>query len=156
MAYYNQNQRNNNARPQQNRNASYNTRQPVEIVAEKLPKDYVDQAEHVIGQVAQERFKISTSKLRNLLSLISKVYNVENLRCEETILPESASQLTMMRIRVVYECGRDAATKTFVEKAHLLQYLKGLGDSREEVIRLFHYMEALVAYHRFIIGGKEG
>ena len=60
----------------------------------------------------------------------------------------------MMRIRTAYEAGRDPATKVFVEKAHLLQYLKGIGTGREDLIAFAHYMEALVAYHRYY-GGKE-
>lgn len=60
----------------------------------------------------------------------------------------------MMRIRTAYEAGRDDTVKTFVEKARLLQYMKGIGSSREDLIRFAHYMEALVAYHRFY-GGRE-
>ena len=44
--------------------------------------------------------------------------------------------------------------RDFVEKAKLLEYIKGISSSRAEMIRFAHYMEALVAYHRFL-GGKE-
>ena len=47
-----------------------------------------------------------------------------------------------------------ALCKTYVEQAKLLEYLKGVGDSREEMIRFAHYMEALVAYHRYL-GGRD-
>lgn len=46
----------------------------------------------------------------------------------------------MMRIRFAYECGRDAKVKSFVEKARLMNYLKGTGNSREEFIKLARYM----------------
>ena len=44
--------------------------------------------------------------------------------------------------------------KDFVEQAKLLEYLKGVGDSREAMIQFAHYVEALVAYHRYL-GGRD-
>ena len=69
---------------------------------------------------------------------------------------ESASGLIALRIRMVYEAGRDDAVKLFLERAQLLEYIKGLGDSRAKLMDFAHYMEALVAYHRFILHMKEG
>ena len=42
-----------------------------------------------------------------------------------------------------------------VGAAELIPYLKDIGTSREKLMNYFHYMEALVAYHKFY-GGKEG
>ena len=146
-----------NSRPQQNRGYSAPAPQaPEEIRAMPLPKDYVDEAERVMRTLSTERNKITTSKIRNLLSLVSDIYNTENLRTEKELLPESVTALTMMRIRVVYEAGREDAVKSFVRESKLLQYIKGIGTDREALIAFAHYMEALVAYHRFIIGGREG
>ena len=79
---------------------------------------------------------------------------MEKLRTEKELCPDSVARVGMMRVRTAYEAGRDGATKSFVEKARLLQYLKGIGKDREDLIRFAHYMEALVAYHRYY-GGKE-
>ena len=98
--------------------------------------------------------KITTSKLRNILSLLLDVYNTEMLRTEETICPDSQVKLQMARIRIAYECGRDRNTKEFVDAAHLLPWLKDIGNSRAKAIRYVHYLEAIVAYHRFF-GGRE-
>ena len=49
---------------------------------------------------------------------------------------------------------RHESDQSDMEKAQLLAYIKGIGNSRAEMIRFAHYMEALVAYHRFM-GGKE-
>ena len=57
-------------------------------------------------------------------------------------------------VRIVYDAGREQAVTTFLETTKLLNYIKGIGNSRAEMIRFAHYMEALVAYHRFM-GGKE-
>lgn len=125
-----------------------------EIHPESVPADYVDSAETVMRALTQENNRLTTSKIRNLLSLVSDIYNVEKLRTEKELLPESVAKVNMMRVRTAYEAGRDNTVKAFVEKAKLLQYLKGIGTSREALINFAHYMEALVAYHRFF-GGKD-
>lgn len=67
------NDRNSQGR-QSNRNAA---RPPREITARPLPANYVDEAERVIRSLYDERNKISTNKIRNLLSLVSEIYNRE-------------------------------------------------------------------------------
>ena len=78
----------------------------------------------------------------------------ENLRTESELSEESQAAVGLMRIRFAYEGGRDSKVKDFIAKAYLLEYLKGIGSSRDDFIRFAHYMEALVAYHRFF-GGRE-
>lgn len=150
---------------------NYDTRPRQEASKEieplKLPEDYVDQAESVIrkfDRIDEKTNKpaktISTSKLRNLLSLASEIYNVENKSTASRIKAQSLARINQMRIRVAYECGREAETKSFVVEAKILNYLKYLSQehdgSREETIRFAHYMEALVAYHRYYdLKGKE-
>lgn len=152
MAYNNNNNRPNN---NYNRNRDNNNSQPQQPkTAKPLPKNYVDCAEKVIIEL--EKPHITTSKIRNLLSLISDIYNVENIRTGNNITKESEAGLTRLRIRMVYEAGRDKAVKAFLEKSNLIEYLKDIGTDREKLINYAHYMEALVAYHRFLIGGREG
>ena len=125
-------------------------RQAEESVPD-FPKDYVDFAENLMKTRSRQ---ITTSKLRNILSLLMDVYNTEILRTETELLEESKVKLQMARIRIAYECGRDRNTKEFVEGAYLLPWLKAVGSSREQAIRYIHYLEAIVAYHRFW-GGRE-
>ena len=146
----------NNNFPQRNFNQRPAVPQPPEIRALPLPEDYVDAAEAVMRKLSNNSKKITTSKIRNLLSLVSDIYNMENLRDASELLPDSKTALTMMRIRVVYEAGREQTVKEFVTEAKLLEYIKGIGNDREKLINFAHYMEALVAYHRYYIGGREG
>ncbi len=125
--------------------------QAPEIRPLPVPEQYVDEAERVMQGYAD---KITTTKLRSFLALTDDIYNVENLRTEATLLPESQLKIMRLRVRVVYDAGRDRDVKTFVEQAKLLSYLKGIGTSRTAMIQFAHYMEALVAYHRFL-GGRE-
>lgn len=113
---------------------------PPEITPKKVPEDYVDEAERI---------------MRSLMSLVTDIYNTENIRTEEKLLPESIVKLNLMRVRVAYECGRDDTVKSFVAQTNLLEYLKGISTDRADLIRFAHYMEALVAFHRYF-GGKEG
>ena len=135
---------------------SYNSRSsygqqkelPPEITPKKVPEDYVDEAERIMRS-------LMSSKIRNLLSLVTDIFNTENIRTEEKLLPESIVKLNLMRVRVAYECGRDDTVKSFVAQTNLLEYLKGISTDRADLIRFAHYMEALVAFHRYF-GGKEG
>ena len=123
----------------------------------EFPEDYVEEAEKKIQEYTTKvnrRSWITTTKLRNILSLLMDVYNVEKLRVDQTISEESHVKLQMARIRLAYECGRDRITKDFVDHTNLLPWLKNAGKSREKVLNYIHYVEALVAYHRYY-GGKE-
>lgn len=161
MAYnqYNNNyNRNNNGKNNRNNgNYSGNNNQnslPPVIDPKKLPEDYIDLAEKVMRGIMSEGKAITTSKIRRLYNLITEIYNEEYLRTEENLSQESISAIGLARIRFAYESGRDNAVKQFILKAELLAYLKGIGNDRESFIRFSRYMEALVAYHKFM-GGKE-
>lgn len=142
---------------------SYNSRSsygqqkelPPEITPKKVPEDYVDEAERIMRSLMSQPKKVTTSKIRNLLSLVTDIYNEENIRTDEKLPPESIVKLNLMRVRVAYECGRDDTVKSFVAQTNLLEYLKGISTDRADLIRFAHYMEALVAFHRHF-GGKEG
>ena len=136
---------------------------PHETQPLRVPSNYVDIAEQTMRTYFEKQEechgrKITTTKLRNLLSLVSEVYNVENLRTERQLLPESVTKLNLMRMRAAYECGRDATTKDFVWPAKIMEYLKWFStaqpDSRAGLIDFYHSMEALVAFHRYL-GGSE-
>lgn len=98
---------------------------PPEITPKKVPEDYVDEAERIMRSLMSQPKKVTTSKIRNLLSLVTDIYNTENIRTEEKLLPESIVKLNLMRVRVAYECGRDDTVKSFVAQTNLLEYLKG-------------------------------
>ena len=111
-----------------------------------FPGDYVEFADTLMQQQCKN---ITTSKLRKILSLFMDVYNTENLRTDEAIAQENVTRLQLAKIRLVYECGREEKVKAFAEDAYLFHWLKEAGTSREMVLRYIHYLEALVAYHRY-------
>lgn len=147
-----------NRRPQQTAPAQA---APVRVApaahrAKPLPKNYVDQAEAIIQSMKaaadnDRRIKVITStKLRNLFGLFSDSYN-SCLRMESNELQdEQLSALRAARVRIVYECGREEAVKSFVEKTDMLSYLYDIGSSKEKLVNYYHYLEALVAYGRYV------
>lgn len=136
-----------------NNRANVTNDQPEPVKPKKLPVNYVDEAERVMGELKAKR-GITTSKIRAIHALVADIYNAENLRSEAELLEESQLKLMRLRVRIIYDAGREQAVRAFVEKAQLLEYIKGIGKSRAEMIQFAHYMEALVAYHRYY-GGRE-
>lgn len=120
---------------------------------------YVKKAEQVIKQLSQNTDKrgnvrwITTSKIRNLLAMSADIYN-EVLLSPEKLSDEQSARIDYLRVRFVYEAGRDTDVKNFVEKAQILKALEEVRGSRKQYILFNHYMEALVAYHRYY-GGRD-
>ena len=119
------------------------------IPAKKLPENYVDEAERVMLAIHDAPgSKITTSKIRRFLTLITEIMNDERRRSSDELLPSSKAKIQMARVRIAYEAGRESTVRTFAEKSSLISYLKGIGDSRRDFIKLGEYVEALVAWHR--------
>ena len=137
---------------------------PPETIPRKVPENYVDEAERIMRVLISSGTTVTTSKIRNLLSLVTDIYNDESIRTEDKLKPDSVVKLNLMRVRVAYEYGRDNGEsvgkdkvypmKEFITQAHLREYLKGISTDRADLIRFAYYMEALVAFHRYL-GGKE-
>ena len=137
---------------------------PPETIPRKVPENYVDEAERIMRALISSGTTVTTSKIRNLLSLVTDIYNDESIRTEDKLTPDSVVKLNLMRVRVAYEYGRDNGEsvgkdkvypmREFITQAHLREYLKGISTDRADLIRFAHYMEALVAFHRYL-GGKE-
>ena len=97
---------------------------------------------------------ITTSQIRNLLAMSADIYN-EVLTKEEKLSSEINARIDYLRVRCVYAAGRDPKqVKRFIETANILEALKEVNGSRKKFIIFNHYMEALVAFHKYY-GGKE-
>lgn len=122
---------------------------------------YVDAAEEVILQLKKRVDKkgrpiqlVTTSKLRNLLAMTADIYNDVLLSSDEKLSSEITSRIEYLRIRVIYECGRDESVRYFIEEAKIIETLKEIGSSKANFLLFNRYMEALVAFHKFY-GGKD-
>ena len=135
-----------------NQRGSYNDRVQPRTDAEYTPKamplpaDYVEKADEIM-RVCHKY--ITSSKLRNILSMVSSIYNSERVGDKE-LTEASQNSLRMLRVRMIYEYGRnDDKFKSFIKETHILDHLLAIGSDRQKFIDYAHYMEAIVAYHKF-------
>ena len=129
---------------------------------------YVEDAEKVFKDwyLTQEP-KITTTKIRGLLSGMSDIYN-DVVRVEGEELPQDiVDRIQYLKVQFVYEYGRykndkkgskdkkDGPVGRFIKEAKILDKIDQIGTSKKKFIEMERYMEALVAYHRFYGGEDE-
>lgn len=124
-------------------------------------QNYVDEAEKAILKLKEMKDRngrsismVTTSKLRNLLAMTADIYNVVLNHTEEKLSEDICSRIEYLRVRFLYEAGREPAVRNMVEQADIIEVLKSIKGSKKNYILFNRYMEALVAFHKFY-GGKE-
>lgn len=123
-------------------------------------ENYVDKAEKVIkGLIVKDKWgndkiNLSTSKIRNILSMLSGLYNDVVMLRTDKLTTEYISRIKYIKMRFAYEAGREKNVKEFVERAQIFKIMDSIGDSTDDLITFCNYMEALVAYHKFY-GGSD-
>ena len=121
-------------------------------------QNYVDEAERVIIGLKEAdrngRLALTTSKIRNILSMVSELYTDAQHSREDKLDADMVSRVQYLKMRIAYEAGRERSVKDFVLAAGLLDYADEIGSSRQNLILFCNYMEALVAYHKFH-GGRD-
>lgn len=122
--------------------------------AMKLPADYVDKASQVMRELRDSCKKLTTSKIRRILTMVNELREEAEKLSGDQLTEEMRNNIQYLRMRIAYESGREELVKTFAQEAHLIGYLKNIGNSKKALLEYTSYMEALVAYHRFY-GGEE-
>ena len=117
-------------------------------LAEKAMRDERDKKDRKVPPV-------TTSKIRNLLAMTADIYNEVIGSQDDKLSNEIRGKINYLKIRFVYEAGRETKVKTLVEKAEILHHIDDIKDSRTQFILFSRYMEALVAYRKFIGGHDE-
>jgi CRISPR-associated protein Csm2 len=121
-------------------------------------ENYVDDAEKAINSLRKDdrngQFYITTSKIRNLMSMSADIYNSVIAGTEDELTEDDKSRIDYLRVRILYEAGRDRDVKDFVLKTKINDILKEMDKTKEDYILFYRYMEALVAYHKYY-GGRD-
>lgn len=127
--------------------------------------DYVDQAERVMRELHDKEVKntkykmVTKAQIRKFLTAVNSVTGeVEQYRLlqQGTKLPEDLRmQVKFLKVKLAYQIGRmGTPVKDFNDKAELMDWIDGIGDSVEKYQKFARYVEALVAFHKFY-GGKD-
>ena len=121
----------------------------------KLDKlTYVKRAEDVIQKLDRKpngKMALNINQIRNLLTMTNELYLKIQHDTSEKLDEDIQSHVQYIKMKFAYQAGRDGGkpVKDLLVKAELLEQLDAVGDSREYLLMVCHYMEALVAYHKF-------
>ena len=123
--------------------------------------NYVDKAEKAIKELKQKKDAkgreiaiVTTSKIRNLLAMVSDIYNDVVNNKEEKLSNDIIGRIGYMKLRFYYEAGRESSVKSLLEQAKVFDIINEIGDSRSNYILFSRYMEALVAFRKYY-GGRD-
>mgnify|MGYP005873435983 CR=1 FL=1 len=94
--------------------------------------NYADEAEKVILQLKNKTNPktgksvpmVTTSKIRSILAMTSDIYNEVIMLQDDKLSDDLAGRIEYLRIRVVYEAGREQSVKDFIMQAKILDILK--------------------------------
>ena len=124
--------------------------------------DYVARAEKVINSIKDNRgnIRVTTTQLRKFLAIANLIDNEVKL-CElrdeikNDKLPDKiVNEILSMKVKLVYQAGREPNVKYFVDKSGLLKDIDNINGRASKFKDFFNYLEALTAYHKFE-GGKK-
>lgn len=127
----------------------------------KLDKNnYVNIAENAIKSLEKSKNEagvkvLTTSKIRNLLAMTAAIYNDIIDSKKEELSDDIIGDIQYLKVRFLYESGREPSVKAFTQISNILKYIDDIDGSREGFILFSRYMEALVAFRKFLIDSKD-
>lgn len=107
----------------------------------------------------RDRIDVTTSQIRKFLTAVNVVrnkvdlYKVKN-KGAEALSKELTAEIKFLKVNLLYQAGRTAAVKQFMTVSKLDIIIDSIGDSLVRFVKFTKYVEALVAYHKFL-GGKD-
>jgi CRISPR-associated protein Csm2 len=127
-----------------------------------MNKEYVDQAQKVVESLKNERGKISltTSQIRKFLAGVNaiknklQIYEADGLIQGDSLHEDILGDIQALKVKLIYQCGREPVVKSFVDKAGLLREIDAIKTSVCKFRDFACYIEAIVAYHKFE-GGRD-
>ena len=103
---------------------------------------------------------ITKSQIRKFLAAVNAltnkvdVYRAQNPGAAE-LSPAHASAVKYLKVQLVYQAAREPKkVQPFVETARLKERIDAIGTDLRAYEDFAHYVEALVAYHKFY-GGED-
>ena len=125
-------------------------------------KNYVKKAEAVIKNLKNKKDKngktvqmVTTSKIRNLLAMTADIYNDVIAQADTKLTEEQQSRIEYLKIRIIYESGREQTVKYLVEESGILKMIEEIGAKKKNFLLFSKYMEALVAFRKFYVANDQ-
>lgn len=127
-----------------------------------LNYDPVDAAEKVINHLEKDKYgkiALTTLQIRKFLTAVNvmrnkvDLYIAQNKDADELSI-ELAAEVKFLKVNLLYQAGRAKAVKDFMEISNLATIIGDVDKNIKKFQRLCKYVEALVAYHKFM-GGKD-
>ena len=132
--------------------------------AQDTVSDIAAAAEGVIKKLRRDNrdhIQLTKSQIRKFLVAVNALTNKINMyrtRTEQTAIlsQELAAEVKYLKVKLAYQSAKDnsGSVKDFVEKARLRECLDKIGTDLRRYEDFAHYIEALVAYHKFY-GGRD-
>ena len=132
-------------------------------MAEEKVKDIAQEAENVILRLKKDgggKLVITKSQIRKFLAAVNALtnkvddYRARNPRAVE-LSPELASAVKYLKVQLVYQAARNqTSVQPFVKQARLKERIDSISTDIRAYEDFAHYVEALVAYHKFY-GGED-
>ena len=119
-------------------------------------------AEEIVNELMKQgrgRIYLTTSQIRKILSATNlitnkiKIYQVESDFLTDKLPQDIIDEINYLRIRILYQAGRERNVKEFVKIAELDKRLKELKGSIKNYLEFNRFIEGIVAYHKYN-GGK--
>mgnify|MGYP004533654917 FL=1 len=147
-------------------NNGYASRNMNNISGYVAPLNYspVDDGEKVIKNIKKNKYNeiaLTTSQIRKFLTAVNVVRNkvelfkAQNKACD-ALSRELTAEVKFLKVNLLYQAGKDKSgtVKNFVEVANLEAIINDIGNDLQKFADFCKYVEALVAYHKFL-GGKD-
>ena len=105
-----------------------------------MAEHYVDRAEKAIKKLiivdknGRAKINLTTSKIRNILSLVSDLYNDAQRYRSEELSEDLYNRVQYLKMRMAYEAGRENTVKDFLEAADLLKEINKIGKSKKALL----------------------
>lgn len=125
--------------------------------------DVVTEAEKAIKELQYKdrynKIDVTTSQIRKFLTAVNVVRNKVDLykaknKGAEALSKELTAEIKFLKVNLLYQAGRTDAVKQFITVSKLDIIIDGIGDSLARFVKFTKYVEALVAYHKFL-GGRD-
>lgn len=108
---------------------------------------------------------VTTSQIQKFLTAVNTVtekvnaYKLEKTDDYDTLPVELQAQIKYLKVKLAYQIGRNRSkwgnpVEDFEKEAGLMSLIDGIKSSTKEYEKFAHYIEALVAFHKFY-GGKD-